>query len=120
MESFITSNFKGNYTMPRFSHFIKIDEKATVSWMIQYYCRKKHGSSDLCEHCSALLNYAKERITKCPHGENKPVCSKCKIHCYKKDYREIIIEVMSFSGPQILLHRPLTGIKYLVKKKFFN
>lgn len=106
--------------MPLISRFIKIDEKATAAWMIQYYCRKKHGVRDLCTDCSALLNYANERIAKCPHGQNKPVCSKCRIHCYKKNYREKIIEVMRFSGPRILFHRPFTGIKYLVKKRFFN
>lgn len=110
--------------MSLFSNFIKIDEKANVEWMIHYYCRKNHGEGvkavDICQKCSELLDYAKERINKCPHGENKPVCSKCKIHCYKKDYREEIIRVMRFSGSRILFNRPLTGIKYLIKKKCLN
>lgn len=106
--------------MSLFSRLIKIDEKETIAWMIQYYCRKNHGGTNTCGHCSSLLKYANERITKCPHGENKPACSKCKIHCYKKDHREEIIRVMRFSGPRILFHKPLTGIKYLIKKKLFS
>ena len=106
--------------MQKFLRHLIIDEKTTVEWMIRFYCRKKHGVKELCDHCSELINYAADRITRCPHGKNKPVCSRCTIHCYKKDYRAKIIKVMRFSGPRIIFHKPLTGIKYLLKKKFLK
>ncbi len=88
--------------------------------MIKYYCRKKHGGNELCDECSELLNYALMRIEQCPYGKDKPVCSKCRIHCYKPEKRDNIKGVMKFSGSAILLRKPITGLKYLLKKKFYN
>ena len=82
--------------------------------MIRLYCRKKHGyKKQLCPECSLTLDYARERTEKCPFGANKPVCSKCKVHCYKPEFREKIRTIMRFSGPRMILYHPLLAIKHL-------
>ena len=66
---------------------------------IEVYCSKNHGSVDgqLCDECSELLDYATDRLAKCPM-DPKPKCKDCPIHCYKPRYREKVREVMRFSG----------------------
>ena len=83
--------------------------------MIKLYCRKKHHSKELCENCSELLNYANLRIEKCPFMETKTFCSACKVHCYKKEMREKIREVMKFSGPRMIFYHPILAIKHLTQ-----
>lgn len=83
------------------------DELRVIEMMIQIYCKKKHGHKhDLCEECQELLEYAKMRIEKCPFMEEKTFCSNCRVHCYKKDMREKVKDVMRFSGPRMMFVRP--------------
>jgi len=96
----------------------KMNESDIINWMINYYCLNHHEGNGLCADCNDLLMYAVKRNENCPHGAGKPVCSSCEIHCYKKEYRKKIREVMKFSGPEIFLKKPLYGIRYLFKKKF--
>ena len=95
-------------------------EKKTIGIMIQIFCSAHHGtgSKHLCPACTELLYYATERLNKCPYGENKGACSKCRIHCYKPDMRKIITDVMRFSGPKIVTKHPLFAIDHLLKIKF--
>ena len=96
---------------------LRHDEKALINKMIWIYCKHHHSSqSGLCENCAKLSDYSNERIAKCPFGEEKPVCQKCKIHCYKKEYREKIKEVMKFSGKKIILYKPFSALKHLLKQ----
>lgn len=75
--------------------------------MMEMYCRANHGrKADLCDECKGLYAYGMRRIEACPHGTNKPVCSKCPIHCYKQDMREKICAVMRFSGPRMMFVHP--------------
>ena len=92
-------------------------EKKTIAFMIQIFCGAHHGTGDklLCPECTELLDYAKERLNKCPYGENKGACSKCKIHCYKPDMRKHITDVMRFSGPKMLTKHPLLAVNHLLK-----
>lgn len=94
-------------------------EKKTISIMIRIFCCAHHGAGDkfLCPACTELLDYAKERLNKCPYGENKGACSKCKIHCYKPDMRKYITEVMRFSGPKMATKHPLLVVNHLLKTK---
>ena len=92
-------------------------EKETVSLMISIYCRKRHGSKTLCPDCAALDTYARQRSDKCPFMETKTFCSNCKVHCYKPDMREKIREVMSFSGPRMMLHHPVMAIRHVIETK---
>ena len=92
-------------------------EKETVSLMIRLYCRKKHGGKVLCPECTALDAYARQRSDKCPFMEAKTFCSNCKVHCYKKDMREKIREVMRFSGPRMIFHHPVMAIRHVIETK---
>lgn len=92
-------------------------EKETVSLMISIYCRKKHGSKTLCPDCATLNTYARQRSDKCPFMEQKTFCSNCKVHCYQKDMREKIREVMRFSGPRMLFHHPVMAIRHVIETK---
>ena len=92
-------------------------EKETVSLMIAIYCRKRHGSKQLCPDCAALDAYARHRSDKCPFMETKTFCSNCKVHCYKKDMREKIREVMRFSGPRMIFHHPIMAIRHVIESK---
>jgi hypothetical protein len=94
-------------------------EQKTIAIMVQIFCGTHHGTAKkrLCPACTELLKYAKERLDKCPYGENKGACSKCKIHCYKPDMRKNVTEVMRFSGPKMITKHPLLAIDHLLKVK---
>lgn len=93
-------------------------EKNIIKLMITIYCNKKHGhkTGNLCNECSELLGYAHKRLDFCKFGEEKKFCSKCPIHCYKKDMKAKVKEVMKFSGPRLLLHEPMEVIKHIFGK----
>ena len=84
-------------------------EKQVIQEMISLYCRKQHHGQSLCKECQTLCRYAHQRIDCCPFMESKTFCSNCSVHCYQKERREQIRRVMRFSGPRMLLHRPLLG-----------
>jgi hypothetical protein len=88
-------------------------EKETIRVMIDIYCKRKHKSTELCEECLALCDYALDRLTLCKFGDEKPPCRKCPVHCYKKDMREKIKEVMRFSGPRLIFYRPVETVRHL-------
>ena len=89
-------------------------ELLTVTRMVEIYCSAHHGHSDgmLCEECSEFLNYAAERLQKCPYGEDKPTCAKCPIHCYKPERKAQARKIMRYSGPRMLLRHPLLVIAH--------
>ncbi len=97
-------------------------EADTIEAMIEIYCKAHHGGKTdadgkkvLCDECQALADYAKKRLSCCPFGVDKPVCGKCKIHCYKPEQRQKICEVMRFSGPRILLAHPIMALEHTWK-----
>ncbi len=92
-------------------------EKQTVALMIKIYCKKKHGTKELCPECAELLRYANERSDKCPFMETKTFCSNCRVHCYKPVMREKIREVMRFSGPRMIFHHPLMAMRHVIESK---
>ena len=91
-------------------------EKHTVSLMIRLYYRKKEGNKVLCEECIQLEEYAHKRLSTCKYGEQKTSCKKCPTHCYRKDMREKIREVMRFSGPRMILYHPMEALRHLFEK----
>lgn len=92
-------------------------EKGVVRKMIVIYCKSKHKpDADLCEDCLVLNNYAMMRLERCPFGEGKPTCGTCPIHCYKKDMREKIREVMRFSGPRMIYRHPVDALRHLLRE----
>jgi hypothetical protein len=83
---------------------------------VRIYCAAKHGARHemkevrelsvwktvLCLECADLLEYAMERLRRCPLSP-KPSCRKCHIHCYGKEQRARIREIMAFSGRRMIL-----------------
>ncbi len=82
--------------------------------MISIYCRDNHHGSAICADCEALLDYAAERLSRCPFGENKPTCAKCPVHCYKPEMREKIRSVMSYAGPLMIFRHPLLSLFHVI------
>jgi len=94
-------------------------EIKTITVMVGIYCRGHHGSrgEQLCDECNALLDYARERLEKCPFGADKGPCSKCEIHCYKPEMRERVVEVMRYAGPRMVTKHPILAADHLIKSK---
>lgn len=93
-------------------------EKDTIEIMIKLYCKLNHRNKGLCRNCSNLLNFAFERIDKCPYGiEDKPTCDHCPTHCYPKKEREKIKEIMRFSGPRMMFKHPYLTIMHFVDRR---
>ncbi|MEI6891711.1 MAG: nitrous oxide-stimulated promoter family protein [Pontiella sp.] len=96
-------------------------ERKTVKAMIQIYCRAHHvGVVSLCSECAELEAYALGRIEKCPFGEEKPVCNKCTVHCYTREKRKRVKEVMRFSGPRMLTRHPVLALRHLIRSKCYS
>lgn len=94
-------------------------EKRTVERMIRMYCRRKEGNGDeLCDVCRDLMAYCMGRLDGCPHGETKPTCRRCTIHCYRADRREKIREVMRYAGPRMIFHYPVDALRHLFREFF--
>jgi hypothetical protein len=92
-------------------------EKVTIGHMIRIYCRHHHHpEGNLCENCGKLLIYAHQRVDKCIFGENKPVCAECKVHCYKKDMREKVRDVMRYAGPRMMFRHPFLAVMHMIDK----
>lgn len=88
-------------------------EKKTITFMVELYCKKNHKQKEMCSDCKQLLDYALLRIDKCPFKDTKTFCSSCKVHCYQKEKREEIRSVMKFSGPRMLLHHPILAVSHV-------
>ncbi|MDY4787719.1 MAG: nitrous oxide-stimulated promoter family protein [Bacilli bacterium] len=92
-------------------------EKRIVKLMIEIYAKKKMKLPlEQNNEMKDLLNYCYLRLSKCPFKDNKKFCSKCKIHCYKDEYRNKIKEVMRFSGPRLLIYHPILVIKHILER----
>ncbi len=91
----------------------------TVETRIGIYCAGHHGRRDksLCDECAALRDYVRSRLAKCPHGETKPSCSKCEIHCYREPERTTIRKVMAYAGPRMAIRHPIQTVKHLLASK---
>ncbi|MBD5257833.1 MAG: nitrous oxide-stimulated promoter family protein [Barnesiella sp.] len=93
-----------------------IREQTTVATMIRMYCHGHHHPSDpgLCRECSELLDYAINRLSRCPHGDGKPTCRNCTIHCYSPSMRVRISKVMRWSGKRMIFRHPLVAIRHML------
>lgn len=93
-------------------------EKAVVSLMIRMYCKKMHNTqTGLCGECAELEAYARARSDSCPFMEAKTFCSNCRVHCYRTDMRERIRQVMRYSAPRMIFHRPVMSITHVIEMK---
>ena len=93
-------------------------EKRTIEAMVAIYCRGHHRqASGLCAECQTLSDYALQRLSCCPFQANKPICANCTIHCYRKDMRAQVREVMRYAGPRMLWRHPLLALGHLLDKR---
>ena len=92
-----------------------VGEVETISIMIELYCHDHHGGQPLCDSCRELLDYAIDRVRRCPLQEKRTTCGKCEIHCYKPVMRKRIKEVMRYAGPRMFRAHPLLAAKHLLK-----
>ncbi len=103
-------------SMEQFTSTQKKDLKVLLNF-VRVFCRARHKDqtrvtvategivSDellLCADCARLVDYALEKRRKCPL-DPKPSCKNCHIHCYGKDYRARIREIMAFSGRRMIM-----------------
>lgn len=88
-------------------------EWKTVAAMVHIYCREQHGTP-LCGECQGLMRYINLRLDRCRFGADKPTCAKCPVHCYQRDRREQIKDVMRFAGPRILWEHPWLSLCHLL------
>ena len=90
-------------------------ESRTIETMIHMYCRDHHGrKGTLCHGCLQLLQYAVERLEKCPFQEGKTTCSKCPVHCYKSENRDRIRAVMRYAGPRMIYRHPIMAVFHMI------
>lgn len=107
---------RGEDRMKRLKKGALSREARTITSMIEIFCRARHGTkSGLCPECEELNAYARKRLSCCPFGQNKPVCAKCKVHCYKPAMREKINAVMRYAGPRIVFVHPFLTLEHLWK-----
>ncbi len=101
------------------THKRMIREKKTISYMIDIYCKGHHniGKGELCLNCKEYKEYAFLRLDKCPFQDKKSTCGKCVIQCYKPDMKQHTREVMSYSGPRLLLHHPGLALHHIWDKR---
>lgn len=91
----ILAEFIGVFCAARHQHQAEVDLPAELQ-------RSSRGKVRLCEQCRALLDHAVLKRRNCPLNP-KPSCKKCPIHCYSKEYRATIREIMAFSGRKMIL-----------------
>lgn len=101
-------------------------EARTVSQMIAIYCKGHHpketctqtsySGEALCEECKTLDDYAVLRTMRCRKMGEKVDCELCENHCYAKESREKIREVMRYSGPRMMKAHPIAAIRHLAGK----
>ena len=97
-------------------------EADVMSEMIAIYCRGQghtnrtpaaDAAPALCPDCRRLLDYARDRIIRCPRMEVKSFCSACPVHCYAADMREAVRRVMRYSGSRMLLRHPVMTLQHM-------
>ena len=119
--------FAENAHMEKLSRAMKRELKVLIDF-IELYCHARHRDSGkervdlqgvygkeprLCGECAELLEYAVLKRLHCPL-DPKPACKRCHIHCYGKDYRERIREIMAFSGRRMILRGRLDYIGHFL------
>lgn len=57
----------------------------------------------LCPTCAEFVAYAVNKRLNCPLKADKPRCKRCRIHCYAPQQREMVRQIMAWSGRQMIL-----------------
>ena len=94
----------------------KEQEIGTITRMVRRYCRSAHETGGRIFHTKRPLpEHVKKRRDRCPHGDNKPFCSNCPIHCYKPEMRQQMRTVMRYAGPRMLLTHPILVLRHMAE-----
>ena len=89
-------------------------EKLILDKMVKLYCKNSHGIRiKICHDCLLFLKYAEVRLDKCTFNYRKPVCNKCKIHCFKPGMGDRARKIMRYSGPKMLKNHPVLAMLHL-------
>jgi hypothetical protein len=101
---------------PKKVHPLIARERDTIEKMSLLYCHKYHHTpkGQLCAECQELVDYAFERLRRCPFQEKKSTCAKCAVHCYQPAMREKVRQMMRHSGPLMMVRHPVLSILHLV------
>ena len=91
-----------------------VRESETLKVMIALYYHRYHKIDKLCSDCRELLDYALERLRKCPFQESKTTCVKCPVHCYNHVMRERVRAVMRYAGPRMTYRHPLLALFHFI------
>lgn len=90
--------------------------------MINLYCKghqhNRDNQDELCPTCLKLRQYAFIRLEKCMYGNEKGTCGSCPTHCYQKEMKTQIQQVMRYSGPRMLWKHPLYALDHMYKALF--
>ena len=90
-------------------------ERITIDKMIKIYCRDHHRTKrNLCAQCLELKNYAMGRLDNCPYQGKKTTCAKCPVHCYSRDKREKVRQVMRYAGPRMTFKHPILALLHMI------
>ncbi len=88
-----------------------------IGKFVEVYCQGRHGAMTrteielpcglgkhrLCAECAEFMAYAVARRVKCPLEHEKPTCKRCRIHCYAPRQRELVREIMAYSGRRMIM-----------------
>ena len=88
-----------------------------IGKFVEVYCAGKHGAVErtpfslpeglgetkICSECAAFMEYAVSKRINCPLEAGKPSCKHCRIHCYGKDQREKVREIMAYAGRKLMM-----------------
>lgn len=92
-------------------------EYQTIQVMTAMYCRRFHQPGGLCVQCSGILLYARKRLEHCTFGIEKPACKQCPIHCYAREQRSKMKDVMRWAGPRMIWHHPIMAVRHLAREQ---
>ncbi len=96
-------------------------ERKTVDSMIALYCHHFHSQpKGLCDDCKNISEYSDFRLDNCVFGTTKPVCAKCRVHCYKPEMREKIKAIMRFAGPRMIFTHPHLALMHIADKYTYS
>ena len=85
-----------------------------IETMIHIYCDGNCEPKSFCSNCQLLLDYAVDRLEKCPKGTQKTSCGRCDTPCYREPYKSQIRTVMRYAGPRMAVRHPIKTVKYVI------
>ena len=96
-------------------------EWLTVLKMLRLACTGRCGDrprqDGLCGDCLELMEYARQRLARCPFQEGKTVCSLCPVHCYQAAMRGRIRDVMRYAGPRMIFRHPILAAWHMLDQR---